>query len=305
MAKLQVSDWDVVAANNTDINSIPIDGAVTTPSQVDNIVREMMAQIKTFSTTVTLTVGVSVDNTIPRFDGVAGALQSSTAVIGDDGSLYITGTGDTNKLGFFRVLNPNGTSDQRYTSIVVGKAANSNESMHFGFYYDTTAADCGGYIVNYGDSELTGSIFIRKGGNVGIGTATPTRKLDVVGSVAGTSFFKGSAEFGNDVADQVITGGARITSLSLGTITTGTVTPDPGDRPMQHYTNGGAHTLAPGSNAGFYTLDITNNGSAGAITTSGWTKVAGSVFTTTNGHKFRCSCSVGDGGSLLSIQALQ
>lgn len=108
-----------------------------------------------------------------------------------------------------------------------------------------------------------------------------------------------------DVEDQTLTGGARVTSKSLGTITSGTVTPDPGDRPLQHYTNGGAHTLAPGSNSGAYYLDITNNGSAGAITTSGWTKVSGDSFTTTNGHKFRCSCSVGDAGSLLVVQAMQ
>lgn len=104
--------------------------------------------------------------------------------------------------------------------------------------------------------------------------------------------------------DQVITGGAQITSKSLGTISSGTVTPDPGDRPMQHYTNGGAHTLAPSAINGAYLLDITNNGSAGAITTSGWTKVAGS-FTTTNAHKFRCHCSIGNAGSLLVINAFQ
>ncbi len=109
----------------------------------------------------------------------------------------------------------------------------------------------------------------------------------------------------NNVADQAITGGARVTSLSLGTITTGTVTPDPGDRPMQHYTNNGAHTLAPGSNAGSYILDITNGASAGAITVSGWTKVAGDPFTTTNTEKFRCHCSVGNAGSLIVVQALQ
>jgi hypothetical protein len=108
-----------------------------------------------------------------------------------------------------------------------------------------------------------------------------------------------------NVQDQTITGGANVTSLSLGTISTGTVTPDPGDRPMQHYTNNGAHTLAPGAVVGYYLLDITNGASAGAITTSGWTKVAGDSFTTTNGNKFRCSCSIGNGGSLLSVQALQ
>lgn len=110
-----------------------------------------------------------------------------------------------------------------------------------------------------------------------------------------------------DTADQTVTGGARVTSLALNggnPVTTGTLTLDPGDRPLQHYTNGGAHTLAPGSNTGSLILDITNNGSAGAITTSGFTKVVG-AFTTTNAHKFRCSITVGNGGSLLSIQALQ
>lgn len=112
-----------------------------------------------------------------------------------------------------------------------------------------------------------------------------------------------------DDADQVVTGGARVTSLALNSgsaVTSGTLTPDPGDRPLQHYTNGGAHTLAPGSNPGSYILDITNNASAGAITTSGWTKVVNSSsLTTTNLHKFRCTCVIGDAGSLLIIQALQ
>jgi hypothetical protein len=107
-----------------------------------------------------------------------------------------------------------------------------------------------------------------------------------------------------DAADQTVTGGARVTSLSLGSITSGTVTPDPGDRFLQHYTNGGAHTLAPGTNRGAYMLDIENVSGAGAITTSGWTKVVGS-FTTTVGNKFRCHCSIGEEGSLLIIQALQ
>lgn len=108
-----------------------------------------------------------------------------------------------------------------------------------------------------------------------------------------------------DIEDQTLSGGARVTEKDLGTISSGTVTPDPGDRPMQKYTNGGAHTLAPGSNVGAYLLTIVNNSSAGAVTTSGWTKVAGGAFTTTNGHKFRCHASVTGDGSLLIIQALQ
>jgi len=103
---------------------------------------------------------------------------------------------------------------------------------------------------------------------------------------------------------QVITGGAGVTPLSLGTITTGTLTLNPRSCPMQYYTNGGAHTLAPGSNTGYIFLDITNNGSAGAISTSGWTRVVGS-FATTNGYKYRCGASIGPTGSLLTIQAMQ
>ena len=109
-----------------------------------------------------------------------------------------------------------------------------------------------------------------------------------------------------NAADQVLVGGARVTSLSDGTKSGGgTYTPDPGDRPLIHITNGGAFTLAPGSNTGSYLLDITNNSSAGAITTSGWTMVSGDDFTTTDGDKFRCHASIGNAGSLLVVHALQ
>lgn len=108
-----------------------------------------------------------------------------------------------------------------------------------------------------------------------------------------------------DIEDQTITGGARVTSKDLGTLTTGTLTLDPGDRPLQHYTNNGAHALEPGTNGGSMMLDIINGASAGAITTTGWTKVVGDAFTLTSGHKFRCHCSVGNGGALLIVQAMQ
>ena len=106
-------------------------------------------------------------------------------------------------------------------------------------------------------------------------------------------------------ADQVVTGGTRVTVLDHGNKGTGTVTLDPGDRPIQKYTNTGAHTLAPGSNYGNYLLDILNSATAGSVTTSGWTKVSGDSFTLTNGHKFRCHASITADGSLLVVTALQ
>ncbi len=105
--------------------------------------------------------------------------------------------------------------------------------------------------------------------------------------------------------NQALTGGATVTSKNLGTQSSGTLTLDMGDRPLQHATNNGAHTLAPGTVKGSCLVDIVNGASAGAITTSGWTKVAGDSFDTTNGNKFRCHCSVGEQGSLLIVQAMQ
>lgn len=94
-----------------------------------------------------------------------------------------------------------------------------------------------------------------------------------------------------------------------GTKTTGTFTLDPTNTVNQKYINGGAHTLAPPSVGltGCYDMYvlITNNGSAGAITTSGFTKKSGDAFTTTNGHKFLCRISVFDSNTLLYVNALQ
>lgn len=105
--------------------------------------------------------------------------------------------------------------------------------------------------------------------------------------------------------NQALSGGVTVTEKSLGTVSSGTLTLDMGDRPIQGYTNNGAHTLAPGSVVGSSLIVITNGASAGAVTTSGWTKVAGDSLTTTNTHKFVCAASVSSGGSLLTIQAMQ
>lgn len=137
---------------------------------------------------------------------------------------------------------------------------------------------------------------------VNIGAASDTTITRVA---AGSIAVEGSTVLLAGTEDQTVTGGGTVTSKSLGTQSSGTLTLDMGDRALQHYTNNGAHTLAPGTPTGACLVDITNGASAGAITTSGWTKVAGDSFTTTNAHKFRCHCSVGNGGSLLVVQAMQ
>lgn len=106
-----------------------------------------------------------------------------------------------------------------------------------------------------------------------------------------------------------LTAGFTGTAPDNGTKSSGTFTPDPATGNLQRYTNGGAHTLAPPSvgtgDSCQITMKCTNNGSAGTITTSGFTKVTGSALTTTNGHKFMFYITVLTGDSVLNVVALQ
>ncbi len=102
-----------------------------------------------------------------------------------------------------------------------------------------------------------------------------------------------------------LTVGYKSTSYNAGTITSGTLTPAVANGNLQHYTNNGAHTLAPYADATTMIIDVTNGASAGVITTSGFNKTTGDTRTSTNGHKFRLFISVANGGSHIHTQALQ
>ncbi len=87
-----------------------------------------------------------------------------------------------------------------------------------------------------------------------------------------------------------------------GTQSTGTYTPDESNGQKQRLINGGAFTLAPPTNYTNVEVLITNNGSAGAITTSGFTQVVGDSFDTTNTNQFLCNISTTfDGTSTISV----
>ena len=73
MAKTKVSQWDSVAANNTDINSININEGCP-PSTINNAIRETMAQIKDWQ------------------DGSSGDGWTSTGTITAAGTLAVTGS---------------------------------------------------------------------------------------------------------------------------------------------------------------------------------------------------------------------
>ena len=112
---------------------------------------------------------------------------------------------------------------------------------------------------------------------------------------------------GTATANTINTGfGFKEVSYSAGTMSGGgTYTPDATNSNKQHITNGGAFTLAPPSASSTIEIEITNNGSAGTITTSGFTKVIGDAFTTTNGHKFACLVSKTQTYSYMIVSALQ
>ena len=103
-----------------------------------------------------------------------------------------------------------------------------------------------------------------------------------------------------------LTGGFTSSSYNLGTVTSGTVTPDPTNGNLQHMTANGAFTLAVPTASGEYTIaiEVLNGASAGAISTSGFTKVNGDSYATTNGNKYIFQITKHKNYSLLTIVSL-
>ena len=88
--------------------------------------------------------------------------------------------------------------------------------------------------------------------------------------------------------DGALMAGYTATAANDGTKSSGTYTPSPASGNLKRIVNGGAFTLAAPSASGDYTMviQLTNNGSAGAITLSGFSRSGGDGFTTTNGDDF-------------------
>jgi len=95
MAKTKVSEWDSVAANNTDINSININEGCP-PSTINNAIRETMAQIKDWQ------------------DGSSGDGWTSSGTVTASGTLVSSGT--LSVTGNLTLNGAAGTSGQYLTS---------------------------------------------------------------------------------------------------------------------------------------------------------------------------------------------
>ncbi|MGI9345516.1 MAG: hypothetical protein ACR2PW_04545 [Gammaproteobacteria bacterium] len=110
-----------------------------------------------------------------------------------------------------------------------------------------------------------------------------------------------------DTSDD-LTAGFSTTVHDAGTKTTGSFQPAHANGNIQKYVNGGAHIFAAptfDANAGTMVVQVTNNGSAGAITTSTFDIVTGDSLTTTNGDDFFFHITIVESFSHLHVTALQ
>jgi len=139
--------------------------------------------------------------------------------------------------------------------------------------------------------------------NTGTLTSGNVPKFDASGNEI-DSGIAATAILQNNVEGQTLSGGANVTSKSL---STGSITIDCGARPLQYITNGGAFTITAPAADGSCMLLVTNNGSAGSITFSGFTvgSNTGDAFTLTNGNKFMVTIVRINGTSTYQNKALQ
>lgn len=162
-------------------------------------------------------------------------------------------------------------------------------------------ATYGGTGVNNGSSTLTLAASLTTTGTgaptLAFGSGTVTLTMPTATSTLATL----------TQADQTLSGGANVTSYSIGTVTTGTTQIDCGKSPLQYMTNGGASTISAPANDGSCIVYILNNGSAGAITFSGFTESSntGDSLTTTNTSKFFVSIAEINGIANYIVRALQ
>jgi hypothetical protein len=80
---------------------------------------------------------------------------------------------------------PGLSTTNNYGFISVGKANAADQAAAFGFLMNTAGTDSA-FVTVAGDDPTAGTgLFVRKGGNVGVGTAIPSVSFDVVGNATG------------------------------------------------------------------------------------------------------------------------
>ena len=258
-------------------------------------------------------VGVATAATFePDGDTAAGdnAAIGFTAAEG----LILTGQGSTNDVTIKNdadadVLEiPTGTTNVT----IVGNCSAGTLTVGSGSITDSSGA------IDFGNENLvtTGTLGGGAGTvtslDAGSGVIKTTGTIEL-GHATDTTLSRSAAGFlaveGNDVlmasVDDVLTAGFSSTADDDGTKSSGTYTPATAGGNYKTIVGGGAFTLAPQTTVSTIVIQLTNNASAGTITTSGFDKVSGDALTTTNGDDFMLYLCVIGAFQHLHVEALQ
>lgn len=189
MPKTKLSEYSATAASNTDINSINIDEGMS-PSNVNNAIRELMAQLKNMESGTDAVTGIKSGNI-----QITGNTISATDTNGNV-TISANGTGSVVAGGFTlpasdgtagQVLQTNGSAALSFVSVAAFDAGTkmifNQTSAPTGWTKDTVSND---------DSALrvtTGTV--GTGGSAGFATAMATP------SVSGTVGLTGDLAAGN------------------------------------------------------------------------------------------------------------
>jgi len=249
------------------------------------------------------TAGASLATTVAKIDGFAMSIGGTVTTAGNvtfAGAYPFTGTLTASTSVTFPTSGTLVNSGVATLSSLTSVGALASGSLTTGF--TVVPAAIGGTGVNNGSNTLT-----LGGSMTTTGAATPTFAF---GSGSWTYTFAASAN--DSVAllgkvSQAFSGGVHLTSYNIGTVSSGTTTIDCGNGPSQYLTNGGAFTFAAPSSDSQCLVIVTNNGSAGAITFSGFTAEAshGDALDTTNAHKFTVSVWRGNSTADYRVVAMQ
>jgi hypothetical protein len=281
-----VDDSNPTLGGDLDVNGFDIPGFVQDAEIADFITSSALSNLTTGATS-------STDNAIARFDGTTGkVLQNSGVTIDDSDNM-----GGIVALSA-RSLNLNNPSGN--TGFEIGPQSGVAGAAFIDFHTSATLQDYNVRLLATGDvGNGLGTLAVTAGSFTWGGSP-----LLVANDIGSTVQAYDADTLKADTSDD-LTAGFTATSADQGTKSSGTFTPSFATRNVQHCTNGGAFTLGEPTGHGSLVLDITNNSSAGAITTSAFDLVTGDDFTTTNGHKFRCFITCGNIGSHLHVVAFQ
>jgi hypothetical protein len=189
MAKTKLSEYSATAASNTDINSINIDEGMA-PSNVNNALRELMAQLKNMEDGTDAVTGIKSGNI-----QITGNTISSTDTNGNV-TISANGTGSVVAGGFTlpasdgtsgQVLQTNGSAALSFASVAAFDAGTkmifNQTSSPTGWTKDTTNNDDSALRVTTGTAS--------SGGSAGFASAMGTP------AVSGTVALSGDLAAGN------------------------------------------------------------------------------------------------------------